>query len=137
MPDAFIFDYAIIRVVPRVERGEFFNAGVILFCATQEFLGAKTELDTGRLKALAPQLDERVVEEHLATISHICEGAGPIGQMSRRERFHWLAAPRSTIIQVSPVHSGRCDDLEAALGRLFVAMVRRVEMEDCEDEKGA
>jgi len=132
VPNAFIFDYAIIRVVPRVERGEFFNAGVILFCATQGFLGAKIELDAPKLNAFAPQLDARVVEEHLQTISLICDGVGPIGQMSRRERFHWLVAPRSTIIQVSPVHSGCCDDLEAALEHLFEALVRPVEVGNCE-----
>jgi hypothetical protein len=97
VPDAFIFDYALIRVVPRVERGEFFNAGVILFCATQEFLGAKIELDTARLKVFAPQLEAQMVEEHLETFSRVCDGQGPLGAMSRRERFHWLVAPRSTI----------------------------------------
>jgi hypothetical protein len=120
------FDYAIVRVVPRVEREEFVNAGAILFCLERDFLAARVELDRARLRALAPDADLALVEEHLAAIPLVAaggEGSGPIGKLSRRERFHWLVAPRSTIIQVSPVHSGLCDDPALALERLFARMV--------------
>jgi hypothetical protein len=122
------FDYAILRVVPRVEREEFVNAGVILFCLERDYLAARVELDRARLKALAPDADLAVVEEHLAAVPRIAaggEGSGPIGKLGRRERFHWLVAPRSTVLQVSPVHSGLCDDPERALERLLDRMVRR------------
>jgi hypothetical protein len=122
------FDYAIVRVVPRVEREEFVNAGVILFCLERDFLDARVELDRARLRALAPDADLALVEEHLAAIPRVAaggEGSGPIGKLSRRERFHWLVAPRSTIIQVSPVHSGLCEDPARALERLVERMVRR------------
>jgi hypothetical protein len=121
------FDYALIRVVPRVEREEFVNAGVILFCLARDFLGARVELDRDRVRALHPDVDLAVVDEHLAAIPRVCaggDGSGPIGRLSLRERFHWLVAPRSTVIQVSPVHSGLCDDPERALERLMDRMVR-------------
>jgi hypothetical protein len=120
------FDYAVLRVVPRVEREEFVNAGVVLFCSERDFLGAKVALDRERLRALSPDVDLAVVEEHLAAVPRIAaggEGSGPIGRLTTRERFHWLVAPRSTIIQVSPVHSGLCGDPAAALERLFERMV--------------
>jgi Protein of unknown function (DUF3037) len=120
------FDYAIVRVVPRVEREEFVNAGVILFCLERDFLGARVELDRARVRAIFPGADLATIEEHLAAIPRLCAGgggSGPIGKLSRRERFHWLVAPRSTVIQVSPVHSGVCDDPERALERLFQRMV--------------
>lgn len=122
------FDYAIVRVVPRVEREEFVNAGVILFCLERDYLAAKVELDRARLRALAPDVDLTLVQEHLAAVPRVAaggEGSGPIGKLSARERFHWLVAPRSTIIQVSPVHSGLCEDPERALDRLVERMVRR------------
>ena len=112
------YDYAIVRVVPRVERGEFVNAGVILFCRTRRFLGARIALDAGRLAALAPQLDITELTQHLAVIPLVCAGgvgAGPIGLLPLADRFHWLVAPRSAMIQTSPVHSGLCDAPEAAL----------------------
>jgi hypothetical protein len=127
MPSVHAFDYAIVRVVPRVERGEFLNVGVILFCSTKGFLEARIELDHVRLKAFAPSVDCAVVEEHLAVIPRVCEGgeaAGPIGLLPQRARFHWLVAPRSTVIQVSPVHSGVTEDPRAALDRLFEKLVR-------------
>lgn len=127
MPAPSSFDYAVIRVVPRVEREEFVNAGVILFCLARDFLGARVELDRDRVRALCPGVDLAVVDEHLAAIPRVCaggEGSGPIGRLSRRERFHWLVAPRSTVIQVSPVHSGLCDDPARALERLMDRMVR-------------
>jgi len=116
MPNS--FDYALVRVVPYVEREEFINVGVILFCRTQRFLAARIELDLQRLAALAPQCNGQAIQTHLELIPRICEGAGPIGRLSQAERFHWLVAPRSTIIQTSPVHSGLCDDPATALERL-------------------
>ncbi|HYI12919.1 MAG TPA: DUF3037 domain-containing protein [Thermoanaerobaculia bacterium] len=127
MPERFSFDYAIVRVVPRVERGEFLNAGVILFCSTAAYLQARTELDHTRLKALAPAIDCEAVETYLESIHKICAGggeAGSIGQLPQRARFHWLVAPRSTIIQMSPVHSGVHHDLDTALTSLFEKLVR-------------
>src|SRR3954452_24002902 len=123
------YDYAIVRVVPRVERGEFVNAGVILFCRTRRFLGARIELDAGRLVALAPQIDITEVARHLAVIPLVCAGgvgAGPIGALPLAERFHWLVAPRSAMIQPSPVHSGLCDAPEAALDALLDSLVRPI-----------
>jgi len=122
------FDYAVVRVVPRVDRGEFLNAGVIVFSSTAAFLGARIELDRKRLNALAPGIDLALVEGHLDVIPKVCAGgaeAGPIGGLSQRERFHWLVAPRSTIIQLSPVHTGRTDDPRRALDRLVETMVRQ------------
>jgi hypothetical protein len=121
------FDYAIVRVVPRVEREEFINAGVILYCLTSRFLAARVELDERRLLALAPEVDMALVRAHLAAIPRICAGgaeAGPIGQLPQKERWHWLVAPRSTILQTSPVHSGLCEDPAQALERLMDTMVR-------------
>jgi Protein of unknown function (DUF3037) len=121
------YDYAIVRVVPRVERGEFVNAGVILFCRTRRFLGARIELDAGRLAALAPQIDITELTKHLAIIPLICAGgvgAGPIGAMPLADRFHWLVAPRSAMIQTSPVHSGLCDAPAAELEQLLDWLVR-------------
>jgi hypothetical protein len=121
------YDYAIVRVVPRVEREEFINAGVILSCPAQDFLGARIELDERRLLALDANVDLEAVRANLESIPLLCAGgpaAGPIGQLPPRERFHWLVAPRSTIIQTSPVHSGRCQDPAAALEHLLLTMVR-------------
>lgn len=126
MPTRKPFDYAIIRVVPRIERGEFINAGVVLFCRTLRFLDARIELDEQRLGALAPSVDTAAIYRHLATIPRICAGgpaAGPIGLLPLSERFHWLTAPRSTIIQPSPLHSGLCCDAQATLERLFEQLV--------------
>lgn len=126
MPTLTTFDYAIIRVVPRVERGEFLNVGVVLFCRTLRFLGSRIELDGCRLHALAPKLDLDSLQQHLDSITAICVGgstAGPIGQLPIAERFHWLVSPRSTIIQPSPVHCGICTDAQAALDQVFAAMV--------------
>ncbi|HEX6507410.1 MAG TPA: DUF3037 domain-containing protein, partial [Chloroflexota bacterium] len=121
MPELSSFDYAIVRVVPRVERGEFINAGVIVFCRTCRFLGARVALDTQRLAALAPEIDPGEVEEHLGVIPLVCSGdpaAGPIAHLDQAGRFHWLVAPRSTAIQTSPVHSGLASDPEEALDHL-------------------
>jgi hypothetical protein len=121
------FDYSVIRIVPRVDRGEFVNAGVILFCSTRAFLDARIELNRPRLLALAPELDLAAVESHLEVIPRVCRGgkeAGPIGELPQRARFHWLVAPRSTVIQMSPVHSGVHRDLEAAMESLMGKLVR-------------
>ena len=115
------FDYTVIRVVPRVERQEFINAGVVVYCPEMRYLAARIHLDVERLKALWPEVDEEVVRAHLDAISLICEGdssAGPIAQLSQRERFHRLSAPRSTIIQPSPVHTGVCQNTGDLLDRL-------------------
>lgn len=121
------YDYAIVRVVPRVEREEFVNAGVILSCPEMDFLEARIDLDERRLLALDPTVDVESVRANLASIPTICAGgpaAGPIGKLSPRERFHWLVAPRSTMIQTSAVHAGRCADPALALEHLMQGMVR-------------
>ena len=126
MPASSLYDYALVRLVPCVEREEFINVGVILFSRTRRFLSALVHLDEQRALALDPQLDLQAVQQHLDTIPMICAGgkeAGYVGQLSQSERFHWLVSPRSTIIQTSPVHSGLCDDPEAALQHLFKTMV--------------
>jgi hypothetical protein len=123
------FQYAVIRVVPRVERGERVNVGVVLLCRSRAFLGARVALDETRervLLALAPDLDLDAVRAHLATIARIVEGApegGPIAALEPAERFHWLAAPASTLIQPSEVHTGMTGDPAAALDRLFASQV--------------
>lgn len=127
MHDPCNYDYATIRVVPKVEREEFINAGVIVSCPAHKFLETRIELDEQRLRALDPTLDVEAIRAHLAAIPAICAGgeqAGPIGRLSQRERFHWLVAPRSTIIQTSPVHTGRCTNPAAVLERLLNTMVR-------------
>jgi hypothetical protein len=121
------FDYAIVRVVPHVEREEFINVGVILFCNAHDFLTARIELDEARLLALFPDVDLALVRRHLEAIPRICEGgpgAGPIGQLPQQERWHWLVAPRSTILQVSAPHTGLCEAPEAWLERLLDRVVR-------------
>ncbi len=121
------YSYATIRVVPRVERGEFVNVGVVLFARTARFLAARVALDRARLAALAPDFDPAPVERHLAAFVAVCEGrddGGPIARLPPSERFGWLTAPRSAAIQLSPVHVGRCDDPRAALDDLFNRLVR-------------
>ena len=128
MPTLCTYDYAVVRVVPHVERGEFVNAGVIVACASKGFLKARMELDEARLLALDPGADIASIQAALAAIPATCAGgaaAGPIGRLSVRERFDWLVAPRSTSIQISPVHSGRVAALDTALERLMETMVRR------------
>ena len=127
MHERFVFDYAVVRVVPRVDRGELLNAGVIVFCPTAGFLDCRIELDHARLLALAPSIDIAVVESYLEAIPKICAGggeAGSIGDLPQRARFHWLVAPRSTVIQTSAVHSGVHEDPRAALEGLFEKLVR-------------
>ena len=124
-PDS--YDYAIIRVVPRVERGEFINVGVIVSCEKTAYLRAAVELDESRLRALDPDVDLQTLRRHLDAIQRICAGgpdAGPIGLLSQRARFHWLTARRSAIIQTSPVHMGRCGDMDAIVEHLMTTMAR-------------
>ena len=126
MPALASYDDASVRVVPRVDREEFVNAGVILFCLARDYLDARVWVDEQRLRALSPDLDLALVRRHLEAIPRICAGAadaGPIATLSRRERFHWLVSPRSTIIQVSPVHSGLCESPERTLDELFERLV--------------
>jgi hypothetical protein len=120
------FEYAILRVVPRVERGEFINAGVVLYCQTERFLDALVHLDPERLRALAPAADLQAVLGHLEAVRLVCAGgpeAGALGRLPAGERFGWLVAPRSTVVQSSPVHTGLTDDPEAELERLLRCMV--------------
>ena len=121
------FSYALIRLVPRVEREEFINVGVIVYCPARSFLQAAIELDMARLAAVAPDLSVEEIEPHLEAIQVICRGgtsAGAIGSLSLSARFHWLTAPRSTVIQTSMVHTGMCDDPETVLSDLLNKMVR-------------
>ena len=120
------FDYAVVRVVPRVERGEQINAGVIVSCPTESFLAARIALDVVRLRALSPSTYVDEVEAALALIPLIAAGdprGGPIAALPRGERFHWLVSPRSAVIQTSPVHTGLCDDPGAALDQLIERLV--------------
>ena len=116
------YDYAFIRVVPRIDRGEFVNVGVILFCRTLRFLDAKIQVNEAKIAALAPSFDMAQLQTHLAFIPRICAGDGPIGQLGQAESFHWLVAPHDTVIQTSPVHSGLCKDPAEALERLVKSM---------------
>ena len=127
MGNNYLYDYAVIRVVPKVDREEFINAGIILSCEEKDFLAAKIEIDEKRLKALAPDFDIETARTHLDAIYTICAGgkeAGKIGESSQRQRFHWLTSPKSTIIQISPVHSGYCKDPGETLKHLFEKMVK-------------
>jgi hypothetical protein len=124
-----VYEYAIVRVVPRVEREEFVNVGVIVSCPARDFLEARIEPDEQRLKALDPAIDIESIRTHLTAIPAICAGgpdAGPIGELPQRRRFEWLTAPRSTVIQTSPVHTGYCQDPEAVLESLLETMVRPI-----------
>lgn len=126
MPTISSFDYAIIRVVPHVEREEFINAGVILFCRTRRFLAADIALDPQRLRAMAPAANIEVITDHLQLIPRICAGDAdhPIGRLDQAERFHWLVTPRSTSVQVSAVHTGVCREPAETLAHLLQTMVK-------------
>jgi hypothetical protein len=120
------FSYAVYRVVPRVERGERLNVGVVVFCRPRDYLAARTALDELRLAALWPELDPEAVRPHLRAIERIATGdpeAGPIAQLDETARFHWLVSPSSTIIQPSAVHTGLCDDPSEQLEKLFETLV--------------
>jgi hypothetical protein len=121
-----VFDYAIVRVVPRVERGERINVGVIVHCPTRDWLGCRIADDLARVQVLAPDADLDAIADHLRALERICRGdatAGAIATLPVRERFHWLVHPRSTAIQMSAVHSGRTDDPSVSLDHLFTALV--------------
>lgn len=126
MPEPGSYDYAVVRVVPDVERAEFLNAGVVLHARTQRFLGCRIGLDERRLTELAPGIDLVRIRDHLASFERICAGgpgSGSIGALDAPARFHWLVSPRSTAIQVSAVHAGLTDDPERELDRLFARLV--------------
>lgn len=128
MPAREPFQYAVVRVVPRVERGERLNAGVVLFCRTRDFLAARVGLDEGALAALAPGCDPAVVRSHLDAIVRVAAGeadAGPIAALDASERFHWLTAPSSTMLQTSEIHTGLTTNPAAELERLFADLVER------------
>ena len=120
------FQYAIVRVLPSIERGECLNVGVVLLCRPRRFLGARIALDEDRLAGFAPDLDPASIRPHLDAIERIAAGdpsAGPIARLEQAERFHWLVAPSSTMIQASDVHSGLCDDPAAELEHLVATLV--------------
>ena len=124
------FEYALLRVVPRVERGEFINAGVVLYCQEAKFLDARLHLDRERLRALDPHLDPEVVLAHLEVARRVCAGgtqAGAVGLLPPGQRFGWLVAPRSTVVQPSPVHTGLAEDPEEAIEHLLRVMVHAPE----------
>ena len=126
MPDRSPFQYVVLRVVPSLERGEFVNAGVVVFCSPLRFLAARVSLDEGRLLALAPATDTAPIRAHLENLAAIAAGdpvAGAVARMEPSERFHWLAAPASTVVQPGPVHTGLCDDPRELLDRLFKTLV--------------
>ena|SRR5665213_2701600 len=121
-----LFEYAVIRVVPRVEREEFLNVGVILYCSKQKFLKAQFKLNEKRIRNFCAELDITILEEHLKTFERICRGdkdAGPISKLSMAERFRWLTATRSTIVQTSKTHPGFCIDAGETLNKLFGQLV--------------
>lgn len=126
MPERRDFQYTILRVVPRIERGECINVGVVVYCRQHRFLGIRIELDEQRLRALAPDLDPAAVEPHLEAIAAVVAGeraAGPLAQLDPSERFGWVAAKSSTVIQPSEVHTGLTDDPQATLDHLFTSLV--------------
>lgn len=134
MTEAWVrFEYAVIRVVPRVDRGEAINAGVVLFCRARRFLGARVGLGEARetaLRCLVPDIELELIRERLGIIPLVCAGApgsGPIGALTQAERFHWVVAPQSTVVQAGPVHTGICTDPAETLERTYAAMLGLVE----------
>ncbi|MDB5201029.1 MAG: hypothetical protein JWQ27_438 [Ferruginibacter sp.] len=126
MQEKYLFEYAVIRVVPQVEREEFVNVGVVLFCSKLKFLGMRYQLDVARLQAFSPLLDIAELHDYLKAFEHICIGgkaAGPIGLLPTAERFRWLTATRSTVVQTSKVHPGFCTEGAAMLDHMFTQMV--------------
>ena len=127
MPAMHLFEYAVLRVVPRVEREEFLNVGVVVYCRSLGFLQTRYELPEAKLRAVAPDLDVAEVLDRLRAFEHICQGhaaGGTIGQFPIAERFRWLTATRSTVVQTSPVHPGLCADAGATLARLLAQLVQ-------------
>ncbi len=126
MQENHLFEYAVIRVVPKVEREEFLNVGVLLLCSKQKFLQARIQLNEQRLQALCPDIDRMLLQEYISSFEKICAGApgsGPIGQLPLAERFRWLTAARSTMLQTSHVHPGLCTDPKQMLQHLFEQLV--------------
>jgi hypothetical protein len=126
VPARLFYEYAVIRVVPRVDRGEQLNAGVVMYCLEREFLKARVALSPERLRALDAGADAAVVQQHLEAVPRVCEGgpgAGQLAELSMKERWHWLVAPRSAMVQLGPVHAGLCLDPDAELERLMRVMV--------------
>jgi hypothetical protein len=127
VPERRDFQYTILRIVPRIERGERINVGVVVYCPQRRFLGIRIGLDPGRLRALAPDLDAAAVEPHLEAIAAVVAGepsAGPLAEMPPSDRFGWVAAKSSTVIQPSEVHTGMTGDPQATLEHLFRSLVR-------------
>lgn len=126
MQEKFLFEYAVIRVMPRVEREEFMNVGIILFCAKQKFLKSIFVLDEARIQAFAPKIDLQELQDNLCAFERIsiaAKGSGPIGQYDQASRFRWLTATRSTVVQCSKVHPGLCTDADETLQRLHQELV--------------
>lgn len=126
MQEQHLFEYAIIRIVPRVEREEFLNVGIILLCSPKRFLQSRIQVDENRLQLLCPYADMSVISHYIRSFESVCNGgpdAGPIGLLPIAERFRWLTASRSTMIQTSSVHPGLCDDPDKMLNRLFDNLV--------------
>ncbi|ATL26099.1 DUF3037 domain-containing protein [Streptomyces formicae] len=126
-PERHVFEYALVRVVPRVERGEQFNAGVVVYCRAKSYVGVRTHLDEAKLRALDPEADADGIRAALGAVERICEGGEAAGQAERDEagrRFRWLIAPRSTVVQPGPVHTGLTADPEAEADRLLGLLVR-------------
>ena len=123
MPVKSTYDYALIRVVPRVELGEFINVGVVLYCRTARFLAVRIDFDEERISALAPDLNVDEVRKHLSLLTELCDGIGPVGELGQADTFHWIVAPHSTVIQASPVHSGLCTDPAEALDQLLETVI--------------
>ena len=122
MPERATYDYAYVRVVPDQASGEFVNVGVILFCRTRKFLGTRIVFRVERIATLAPQMDLDELRSNLESIRSVCAGHGPIGELGQAESFHWLVAPHNTVVQMSPVHCGLCEDPEEELDRLALAL---------------
>lgn len=128
MQESHLFEYAVIRVMPHVERGEFLNVGVILYCGPEKFLGCMVEIDEARLKVLCDDLDFDELRKHLDSFQRICAGkkdGGRIGQLSMPERFRWLTAARSTVVQTSHVHPGLCTNAAEKLAHLYRQLVAK------------
>ena len=126
MHDKHLYEYAVIRIVPQVEREEFFNVGVVVYCKRPRFIGMQYQLDPKKLAAFCPELDVEQVQKNLDAFKAICSGApkgGPIAQLEAAERFRWLTATRSSVIQTSKTHPGFSEDLEMTLEKLFEDLV--------------
>ncbi|HJP71095.1 MAG TPA: DUF3037 domain-containing protein [Candidatus Limnocylindria bacterium] len=122
------FSYAVVRVVPDIQREEFLNAGLILFCRPKKYLAARTRLDSEALATLRPDADGEAISEQLAFVEAMAAGTvagGPFGAMSQSERFHWLTTPRSTVVQPGPLHAGTTEDPAATFEHLYGVLVER------------